>query len=210
MQLTTPNAVEFLVNTDLANLPLLDEINFRLQFAKDAEHYFNNHVHLGFDEHSTILSQKIEEIIYHNGFSFVGDDQFSSFVATDLNDFYIKLLRRTVSISYFNCLLGDCFDNHYSKERTKLTKISDKAAEKFGKESAKYREIDSVVIQKLETVDKYGNMLMIMIDNVIEFDQECFDMDLRPYFQNPSQLKFPLNVELIRCASFNTLIVDIE
>ena len=92
MQLTTPNAVEFLVNTDLENLPLLDEINFRLQFAKNAEHYFNNHVHLGFDEHSTILSQKIEEIIYQKGFSFEGDNQFSSFVATDLNDFTLSCL----------------------------------------------------------------------------------------------------------------------
>lgn len=202
MKLTTPAAVEFLAHTDLANLPMLDELKFRLHFAKNAEQYLNAHVHIGYDEKSTTLCCEIEEAIYKNRYSFLGDDNFCAFTARDIHDFYIKILRRTVSIAYFSDLIGDCFDNHYTIEHNKLIELDNEAEVECGKKSD--------IKRKLETVDKCGNMLMAMTDNISTFDEECFDADILPYLQNPSKLPYPLNVELIRCSMFSTFVLEVE
>jgi hypothetical protein len=210
MKLKTPQVAEFILETELNQIPLLDEINFRIQFAKDADNCLDTHLHIGFDSDSSSLRHQLEEDIYKNNFSFDGDDDFNRFTAKDIVEFYIKTLRRITSIAYLNQQIGDCFDKYLHPELTLLDDTLSALEEKYADAPEKLKVHDEYVMDKFAELETYENRLNQMVDQLSDFDINCFDRDINLHLHYAQQRLYPCPVDLLNCAAQTLLIIDIE
>lgn len=199
MKIKTPKIADFLLKTNFKNFPMLDEDNFRIQFAQDAEQYIDMHMHLSFS-HDPSLRYKVEEMIYKGQYSFKGDENFNIFNATNMMDLYIKILRRNVSVAFFSERLGECYDTYVMPEQEMVSTASDKLKDSYKVGSAEYQKFDQAIEEKFGILIEYERNINQLIDHLCHFDVNCLDEDIQPYLMYASKVSYPLKVELVRCS----------
>lgn len=210
MKLKTPQVAEFILETDIGQIPLLDEINFKIQFAKRADDYIDIDLQFAFDSNNANYRHQLEEDIYKGRFCFKDDKDFNNFTARNIIDFYIKTLRRIISIAYLNGMVGNCFDKHLHPELTLIDETLSMLEEKYEGDEAKLKECDERFVDLFSVLMLYETRLNQFTDQLLDLDINHFDRDITPHLHCAKERLYPCKVDLFACAAQTTLIIDIE
>ncbi|MFT7144162.1 MAG: hypothetical protein ACI9TY_001595 [Alphaproteobacteria bacterium] len=186
------------LKTKLNALPLIDLHNFLIYFLKNTHNLVPFEFDLEFDADKS-REKKIIDYVRTHALSLKNDNDFNLIEANDEYDYYLKVLRRMVTVEVFQINLAEFITIQLNNDIFDLDTIMDRTAVMFQHDDIAYEERLAPLDEEYKVLLQYENDMKDFSLTVIDCLTQNLDKDLEVHSQNAQTRVYPAQIKLRSC-----------